>query len=224
MAKRQKSLRDHYFAKSREVECIEILSSGSENSSPKTGDSSVPCNPPSEIEIAASQWKEQWGIQFPWIYFCAKVGKVFCKVCREKGRRSTYAKDGAKNLKVSSFQDHARSGEHRRLAWVLQSGEKVMEKAILQGQKACDEAVASLFRAAYFLGKQFLPYSKFPALCKLLVTVKAPMTLSMYQDEKSCADLMMCISVVIQKRVLARVKNSTFYGVMIDESTDISVT
>jgi hypothetical protein len=59
MAKRQKSLRDHYFAKSREVECIKILSSGSENSSPKTGDSLVPCNPPSEIEIAASQWKEQ---------------------------------------------------------------------------------------------------------------------------------------------------------------------
>jgi len=99
-----------------------------------------------------------------------------------------------------------------------------MEKAILQGQKACDEAVASLFRAAYFLGKQSLPYSKFSSLCKLLVTVKAPMTLSMYQDEKSCVDLMMCISVVIQKRVLARVKNSTFYGVMMDESTDISVT
>ena len=99
-----------------------------------------------------------------------------------------------------------------------------MEKAILQGQKACDEALASLFRAAYFLGKRSLPYSKFPTLCKLLVTVKTPMTLSMYQDEKSCVDLMMCILVVIQNRILARVKNSTFYGVMIDESADISVT
>jgi hypothetical protein len=144
-------------------------------------------------------------------------------VCKEKGGRSAYAKDGAKHLKVSSFQDHDRSGEHRRLAWTLQSGEKVIEKEILQGQKACDEAVDSLFRAAYFLGKQFLPYSKFSVLYKLLVTVKAHMTLSMYQDEKSCVDLMMCISVVIQKRVFARVKISTFYGVMIDESTDISV-
>lgn len=157
MAKRQKSLKDHYFAKSKEVECIEILSSDSENSFLETGDSSVPCNPPSEIEIVASQWKEQWEIQFPWIYFCAKVGKVFCKVCREKGGRSAYAKDGAKNLKVSAFQDHARFGEHRRLAWALQSGEKVMEKAILQGQKACDEVVASLFRAAYFWGSNLYP-------------------------------------------------------------------
>ena len=99
-----------------------------------------------------------------------------------------------------------------------------MKKEILQGQKTCDETVASLFRSSYFLGKQSLPYSKFSALCKLLVTVKSPMTLSMYQDEKYCADLMMCISVVIQKRVFAHVKKSAFYGVMIDESTDISVT
>ena len=46
------------------------------------------------------------------IFFCVKVGKVFCKVCREKGGRSAYAKNGTKNLKVNSFQDHAQSGEH----------------------------------------------------------------------------------------------------------------
>jgi len=75
-----------------------------------------------------------------------------------------------------------------------------MEKAILQGQRACDDALNSLFRAAYFIGKQSLPFSKFPSLCKLLVSVKAPMIASMYHDEKACADLAWCISIVIKKK------------------------
>jgi len=49
--------------------------------------------------------------------------------------------------------------------------------------------VASLFKVAYFLGKQSLSYSKFPSLYKLLVSVNAPMTLSLYHDEKACVDL-----------------------------------
>lgn len=226
MAKRQKSLRDHYFAKSREVEIVDVLSS--DDSCPESLASAVDGGnvdaPPSEAEIISSQWKDQWCVQFDWLQFDPSIGRVFCRICKDKGGRSSYAKDGARNLKVSAFQDHARSNEHRRLAWALQSGGKVMQKAIVSSQKACDEAVASLVRAAYFLGKNSLPYSKFPALCKLLLTVKAPMTLSLYQDEKACATLMLCISVVIQKQILSRIRNSPFFGVMIDESTDISVT
>lgn len=225
MAKRQKSLRDHYFAQSRETDIIEILSSGSENESTReTVASGVDRPPPTDVELACSLWKEHWSSQFQWLYFDANIGRVFCRVCKDKGGRSSYARDGSKNLKVSAFVDHGRSNEHKRLAWALNSGGKVMEKAILSGQRACDEAVACLLRAAYFLGKNSLPYAKFPPLCKLLLSVKAPITLSLYQDEKACAVLMKCISVVIQKKILNRIRNSPFFGVMVDESTDISVT
>jgi len=39
-----------------------------------------------------------------------------------------------------------------------------------------------------------------------------------------CADMLICISSVIQRKMLDRVQNSQYYGIMIDESTDISVT
>jgi hypothetical protein len=119
-------------------------------------------------------------------------------ICREKGGRSVYAKDGSKNFKISAFTGHSRSNEHQRLAWASTSGEKTMEKAIFVGQRACDEALQTLFKAAYFTWKQSLPYSKFPALCKLLMFVNAPITASMYQDEKACSELIFCISTVIQ--------------------------
>ena len=99
-----------------------------------------------------------------------------------------------------------------------------MEKTIFDGQRACDEALQTLFKATYFTWKQFLPYFKFPALCKLLMFVNAPITASMYQDEKACSDLIMCISAVIQKIIICQIRNSLFFGIMIDEFTDISTT
>ena len=52
--------------------------------------------------------------------------------------------------------------------------------------------------------------------------VNAPITSSMYQDEKTCSDLIRCISVVIQKKIICRIQNSPFFGIMVDESTNIS--
>jgi hypothetical protein len=69
-------------------------------------------------------------------------------------------------------------------AWARTSGEKIIAKIISSGQRTCDEVVQTLFKAAYFTRKQYLSYSKFHALCKLLLSVNASITSSMYQDEK----------------------------------------
>ena len=97
-----------------------------------------------------------------------------------------------------------------------------MEKIILIGQDTCNEALKTLFKAAYFIGKQFFPYFKFFALCKLLMFVNAPIITSMYQDEKACSDLITCISAIF-KKIFCKIRNSPFFGIMIDESTYISV-
>ena len=128
-----------------------------------------------------------------------------CKICKEKGGRSVYTKEGSKNLKVSAFHDHACSSEHKKLCWALQSSGKLLEKAIKQGQRACDEWLSSLFRVAYFIGKKLLPYTKFLSLCSLFASVKVTITTSLYHDEKSCADLIVCMSNVIKEKIICRV-------------------
>ena len=108
-----------------------------------------------------------------------------------------YAKDGSNFFKGNTFTDHSRSNEHQWLAWASISGEKTMEKTIFAGQRTCDEALQTLFKTAYFTWKQSFMYSNFLALCKLLMSVNAPITASMYQDEKTCGDLILCIFTVI---------------------------
>ena len=56
------------------------------------------------------------------------------------------------------------------------------------------------------------------------MSINALITTSMYQDEKACSDLITCISAVFQNKILCNIQNSPFFGIMIDESTDISAT
>jgi len=72
-----------------------------------------------------------------------------------------------------------------------------MEKAINNSQLACDEALHTLFKVAYFTGKQSLPYYKFLAFYLLLKSMKVPIMTSMYHDEKACANLVYYILVVL---------------------------
>lgn len=215
VAKKQKILSNMFFRggiHDEEREVLPLTSSGSTKKSENA------------IEAAKREWKDSWYLDYDWLEFNATIGRVFCKICREKGGRSVFAKTGSVNIKVSAFKDHGRSDEHKSFVWAMQSGEKVMVKAIAQANKTCDEAVFNLFRIAYYIGKNTIPFNKFPPLCELFVRVKACITEKLYHDEKACADMIFCISKVIKTKVLDRVKNARFFGIMIDESTDIAVT
>jgi hypothetical protein len=63
-----------------------------------------------------------------------------------------YASEGSTNVKVSTLQYHSKSNEHKKLSWAKHGGKKTMEKCVAQANRACDEAVMSLFKVVYFLG------------------------------------------------------------------------
>jgi hypothetical protein len=50
------------------------------------------------------------------------------------------------------------------------------------------------------------------------------MTKKFYHHEKACADTTLVISAVIYRQIWNRIHDSKFFGLMINESTDISVT
>ena len=161
---------------------------------------------------------------FDWIDFNYDEGRVFCKICKQHGGRNVFANVGSVNVKVSTFQDHGKFEEHKHHVWVDQKDKRTMEKMVAATNKVCDDVVLSLFKAAYFLGKETIGYCKFPTLCELLLSIHANITTKLYHDEKACAQMLFCFSRVVQKKILDRVRNSRFYGIMIDESTDVSVT
>ena len=97
-----------------------------------------------------------------------------------------------------------------------------MEKTISSDERICNEALQIIFKVNYFRMKQFLQYSEFPTLYTLLMSMNAHIISNIYQDEKTCSDLIWCISVVIQKKIICWIQNSSFFGIMVDESIDIS--
>ena len=94
--------------------------------------------------------------------------------------------------------------EHKKLEWVAYQGEKVMKTIVEKTITTCDDALITYFRSAYFLAKEIVPLTKFPSLCKLFLRSKSNITKSLYHDEKSCAEMVFCISNVIQKKKIGQ--------------------
>lgn len=75
-----------------------------------------------------------------------------------------------------------------------------MEKCIAEANRVCNNAMHSLFRATYYIGKEIISLHKFPGLCSLFVKVKANMTEKLYYDEKNCGKILICISLMVQNK------------------------
>jgi len=215
--KRQKTLVG-FYQKTLEptlesVHVVNGLSTSNSNSS----------NANNKVAAARLLWKDKWLQDYDWLQFNNELGVMYCKICKESGGKGVFATLGFTNFKVSALQDHANTGEHKKLSWATHSGSRRMEKIVVQATRSCDEALMTLFKTAHYVGKELLPFNKFPTLCDLLLSVNATITTKMYHDDKACADMLVCISSVIQRKVLDRVRDSQFFGIMVDESTDISV-
>ena len=188
--------------------------------------SSTPSEPPTElndIQKANVDWKDAWFALFDWVEFNKDLEGFFVQFAKGGGGKYMYANEGSTKIKISALQDHAKTNEHRKLSWAKHGGQKSLQKAIAVANHSYNEALISLFRTTYFMKKESVPFHKFPSLYNLLVSCNAPMTSKLYHDEKACGEMVFGTSSVIQRKVLEKVRDSTFFGVMIDESIDISV-
>jgi hypothetical protein len=96
MAKRQRCLRSMLFKNS----------ASDDTPHPQTSSSSEGCKSCpglNALEIGVSQWKDAWYTKFDWIDFDSQTGRVFYKVCRQKGGRSAFATVGSINIRISAF-------------------------------------------------------------------------------------------------------------------------
>lgn len=140
---------------------------------------------------------EEWNELFDCVEFNSELGRVFCKICKEGGGKYAYANEGSSNIKISALQDHARTNEHKNLAWAKHQGKKSLQKVVAAANHSCDEALLSFFKATYFMGKETIPFHKFPTLCNLLISCKAPMIKKLYHDKKTCNEMVFGISSII---------------------------
>ncbi|KAL3698460.1 hypothetical protein R1sor_012536 [Riccia sorocarpa] len=176
------------------------------------------------IKEAREAWKDEWLLTYPWIDWDSERALIFCKPCKEGGSRCTYGMKGGISIKTSAFKEHARSAQHAKYSYAYYVAKEQMQKSIAKARVRAESSLKNLFFTAYLLGKENIAFAKYPKVCALLKALDTPLPGELYQCDKAAASMVETISDVLLERTLVRVKASPFFGIMMDESTDISVT
>ncbi|MCO5611068.1 hypothetical protein L7F22_065318 [Adiantum nelumboides] len=75
----------------------------------------------------------------------------------------------------------------------------------------------------FFIGKNSLPFALYPSLLSLMKETGVKCMTSLYNDDKACTEIIQCLAKSIMDETLAKVRESPWFGVMVDESTDIAI-
>ncbi|MCO5570706.1 hypothetical protein L7F22_024433 [Adiantum nelumboides] len=111
-------------------------------------------------------WQDEWLDRFkPWLVYDDKKVRLFCTYCREYPHaRCSYSKKGSKNFKTSNLLGHARTQCHRDARNALVFGKPAMQKGLKKMHSTQEESMLSLFKAAYFIGRNNLSIALYPSL------------------------------------------------------------
>ena len=171
-----------------------------------------------------SLWQDNWLSSFKWLIFDNETVRLFCSYCLDYPHaRSAYSKKGSKNFKTSNLRSHARTQCHRDARNAKLFGKCAMRVGLRKMQSTQEEALHILFKSAYYVAKNNHAFTSFSCLLDLLRSVSVKNITSLYNDDKACADIVHCIATSIMDETLDKVRQSPWFGVTVDESTDISI-
>ncbi|MCO5549887.1 hypothetical protein L7F22_003361 [Adiantum nelumboides] len=169
-------------------------------------------------------WQDSWLSQFKWLVYDNQKVRLFCSFCFEYPHsKSAYSKQGSRNFKTSNLKSHARTQCHRDARNAKLWGKTALKEGMKKMYVSQEDALLNLFKAAYFIGKNNLSFAMFPSLLKLMKDTGVKSMTSLYNDDKSCAEIIHCIAKALMEEALDKVRKSAYFGIMIDGSTDISV-
>jgi hypothetical protein len=144
-------------------------------------------------------------------------------------KKNKFATEGATNIsKKSAIKEHTNTEDHNN-AEKLEKARVQMES--LQKQSFSSDAhtshIIGIMRAVYFLAKKNLPISLLPSIVELL-RESGSLNLSdgsiTYVNHTSGNEFLEAISDTIKEEIWDELSNVVAFGVMIDESTDITTT
>ncbi|KAI5075900.1 hypothetical protein GOP47_0009976, partial [Adiantum capillus-veneris] len=98
-----------------------------------------------------------------------------------------------------------------------------MQKGLKTMHATQEDSLLNLFKAAYFIGRNNLSILLYPSLLALIKDLDVKSMTSLYNDDKACSEMLQCIANSIMHESLEKVRESPWFGVVVDESTDISI-
>lgn len=175
-------------------------------------------------------WKEQ----FPWLVFHTEGGqlRLKCRTCMDKQDQlklaSVWANEGSPNTPMSSLKRHNVSGDHKLAC-------KDEERVTAPASAVCDDEEdegaddisisgedLKLFNTIYFAAKSELPSESINGLLQLQALNGVSMKYKNLSWD-SITDIQRSIAHVLKSSIVDDIKESVFYGLTLDESTDLTV-
>ncbi|XP_078607889.1 zinc finger protein 862-like [Branchiostoma floridae x Branchiostoma japonicum] len=159
------------------------------------------------------------------------VGRMFCKLCIKYKKGSAFANEGSTCFQATTLKDHKKSTAHGA-AEKLEKLSKSMciVKASAKMVSKAEQSVVAAMKNVYFLAKEELATRKHKPLLELEKDIGCEAVSSLstggnatYDSNESANGFQDAISATITEDMLNEIRNSTAVSLMIDESTDISV-
>ncbi|MCO5574742.1 hypothetical protein L7F22_028532 [Adiantum nelumboides] len=169
-------------------------------------------------------WQDDWSQSFKWLVYDNEKVRLFCSFCLDYPHsKSAYAKHGSRNFKTSNLKSHARTQCHRDARTAKHFGKMALKEGLKKMNTTQEDALLNLFKAAFFIGKNSLPFALYPSLLSLMKETGVKCMTSLYNDDKACTEIIQCLAKSIMDETLAKVRESPWFGVTVDESIDIAI-
>ena len=162
------------------------------------------------------------------------VSALRCSICirfqdklrRDKNFNPAYIL-GSKNLRTSSFKDHAASDMHQHTMKLLKKSQSSgnvssyapIAKALTTLDARTEETVERKFEIAYFLTKENLPFVKMASLCHLIEKHGVGLGTG-YKNEQACANFVQYIGKDQRLQLVDILSKAKYFSIQIDGSTD----
>jgi hypothetical protein len=173
-------------------------------------------------------FKLKWLNEFSWLRYDKINKRMYCTLCMQY-KKKKFATEGATNIsRKLAIREHINTEDHND-AEKLESSRIQMES--LQKEFTSSNAnmnhIVGIMRAVYFLAKKNLPLRLLPSVVELLKESGSPDLFSdtiTYTNNISGHEFLEAISNTIKEEIWNELFDVAAFGIMIDESTDITTT
>ena len=173
-----------------------------------------------------------------WLMYDEQQGSMKCRFCLASKFNNNFTR-GCKDLQKSALNRHMNATFCRDHARAIQDHEQ-RKATVVAADRATtiqDAAVEKALRCVYWLAKEEIASHKFPSLVNLIkmmgdsdlphLTMADPTRRGMrltYESSHAIEDFQTAQNEVVEKNVLHRVQSSPVISIMVDETSDVTVT
>ena len=215
---------NHFFLPTREQTTHEMCSTIVND----IVNTAVKCN--HRGENVRQETLEKWKGMYSWLLLSHDENentRLKCDVCSQYNIKSVWASEGTPNIQKSAIERHSLSVEHAK-ACKLSLQDKCAESLLQDSDGSADQAEPTdpdkcLIRTVYTLMKNDIPLEKVNAILELQHCNGLKIE---YQNLSwtTVTDIRDCIANVLKKTLIEKINRSEYYAILLDETTDITVT